>query len=112
MQKMKTTLAAVAIGLLASTAGAQYKTDTAKTLPAGKLQTSTPATEPLESAKRINRVEAQKLVAAGKAVYIDVRAKSDYDAGHIKGAINIPLAELPQRWLDLPLKKQLITYCA
>ena len=109
---MRTTLAAVAIGLLASTAGAQYKTDTSKTAPQGKLQTTIPAVEPLESAKRITRTDAQKLVAAGKAVYVDVRAKSDYDLEHIKGAINIPLNELPKRWADLPIKKTLITYCA
>ena len=113
-QKMRSTLAAVAIGLLASTAGAQYTSATPKTAPAGpqKVQTAIPASEPLESAKRINRKEAMKLVQAGKAVYIDVRPKSDFDLGHIKGAINIPLNELPKRWADLPIRKTLITYCA
>jgi 3-mercaptopyruvate sulfurtransferase SseA len=114
-QKMRLTIAAVAIGLLASTAGAQYKNDAPKTAPPSgpqKLQTAIAAQEPLESAKRINRADAIKLVQSGKAVWIDVRPKSDYDLGHIKGAINIPLTELPQRWVDLPVKKTLITYCA
>jgi rhodanese-related sulfurtransferase len=52
------------------------------------------------------------MVKSGKAVWIDVRPKSDYDLGHIKGAINIPLSELSNRWGDLPIKKTLITYCA
>ena len=111
---MRNTLAAVAIGLLASTAGAQYKNDAPKkaTVGPGKLQTAIPAAEPIESAKRINRTDAWKMVQAGKAVFVDVRAKSDYDASHIKGAISIPLNELPKRWADLPIKKTLITYCA
>lgn len=113
-QKMRFTLAAVAIGLLASTAGAQYKSDAPKTAPSGpqKIQTAIPASEPLESAKRINRTDAIKMVQAGKAVWIDVRPKSDYDLGHIKGAISIPLSELQHRFADLPIKKTLITYCA
>lgn len=113
-QKMRLTITAVAIGLLASTAGAQYKSDAPKTAPSGpqKIQTAIAAQEPLESAKRINRADAIKMVRSGKAVWIDVRPKSDYDLGHIKGAINIPLAELSKRWSDLPIKKTLITYCA
>jgi len=66
----------------------------------------------LESARRITREEAMKLVAEHKAVYIDVRPKEQYDISHIKGAISIPLAELPNRWRDLPVGKFLITYCA
>ena len=111
---MRSTLAAVVIGLLASTAGAQYKNDAPKQAPSGpqKVQTSIPSAEPLESAKRINRADAMKMVATGKAVYIDVRPKSEFDLGHIKGAINIPLTELQSRYADLPIMKFLITYCA
>ena len=53
-----------------------------------------------------------KMVAEHKAVYIDVRSKEQYDISHIKGAISIPLSELPTRWKDLPVGKFLITYCA
>ncbi|HEY6136743.1 MAG TPA: rhodanese-like domain-containing protein [Thermoanaerobaculia bacterium] len=66
----------------------------------------------LESAKRITREDAQKMVKEGKAVYIDVRGKDQYDIAHIPGAINIPLGELQNRWRDLPVGKYLITYCA
>lgn len=110
---MKSTVAALVIGLLASTAGAQYKSDAPKA-PSGplKVQKSVPAVEPLENAKRITRTEAMNLVKQGKAVFVDVRPKADYDAGHIKGAISIPLPELQGRYAQLPLKKTLITYCA
>jgi hypothetical protein len=66
----------------------------------------------LEAAKRITREDAQKMVKEGKAVWIDVRGKDQYDIAHIPGAINIPLGELPNRWKDLPVGKYLITYCA
>ena len=67
---------------------------------------------PLESAKRIERDQAIKKVHDGKAVWVDVRSKDSYDAGHIKGAINIPLSEILTRIGELPAKKEIITYCA
>ncbi|MEO8034240.1 MAG: rhodanese-like domain-containing protein [Acidobacteriota bacterium] len=67
---------------------------------------------PLESARRIKRDEAMKLVKAGKAVYVDVRSKDSFDAGHIKGALNIPLSELLTRLKEVPTQRTIITYCA
>jgi len=67
---------------------------------------------PLESARRISREEAIKLVKEKKAVYVDVRGKDQYDQGHIKGAINIPLGDLVNHLRDLPPKQFIITYCA
>lgn len=67
---------------------------------------------PLESARRITREEAIKLVKEEKAVYVDVRGKDQYDLGHIKGAISIPLGDLLTRVKELPPRKFIITYCA
>ncbi|HXH38967.1 MAG TPA: rhodanese-like domain-containing protein [Thermoanaerobaculia bacterium] len=67
---------------------------------------------PLESARRITREEAIKLVKEKKAVYVDVRAKDQYDQSHIKGAINIPLGDLLTRLREIPPKQFIITYCA
>lgn len=36
------------------------------------------------------------------SVVIDVRIRDDYEKGHIPGALNIPLAELPDRIAELP----------
>jgi hypothetical protein len=76
------------------------------------IPTGTVADTSLDSARRIPRDEAIKMVHEGKAVYVDVRSKEQYDISHIKGAISIPLSDLPNRWKDLPLHKFLITYCA
>jgi len=63
-------------------------------------------------ARRITREEAIKLVKEKKAVYVDVRGKDQYDQGHIKGAINIPLGDILTRLREIPPKTFIITYCA
>jgi len=67
---------------------------------------------PLESARRITREEAIKLVKEKKAVYVDVRSKEQYDQAHITGAISIPLGDVITRVKELPPGKFIITYCA
>lgn len=65
-----------------------------------------------DEARRIAREEAIKLVAAKKAVFVDVRPVDSYNSGHIKGAINIPESEITRRVKELPKGKLIITYCA
>src|SRR5207248_8050122 len=82
-------------------------------IPSGQQPQLQPQVETsLDSARRIERDEAMKMVKEHKAVWIDVRQKDQYDISHIPGAINIPLGELTTRWKDLPPGKFLITYCA
>ncbi len=125
---MRTMVAALAITVFAAgLAQAQYKQTPAparppavnpdgpavQIIPTGSQPQLQPQVEAsLESARRISREDAMKMVAEHKAVYIDVRSKEQYDISHIKGAISIPLSELPTRWKDLPVGKFLITYCA
>jgi rhodanese-related sulfurtransferase len=42
---------------------------------------------------------------------LDVREKSEYDAGRIPGAVNIPIRELPKRMGEVPKGKPIIVYC-
>lgn len=81
---------------------------------AGPLQLTTPTPQQMEMAQapRINRDQAQKLVKAGKAIYIDVRSKETYDKGHLPGALSIPGSQLLHRLSEIPPDKKLITYCA
>ena len=46
-----------------------------------------------------------------KAVILDVRSREGYRAGHVPGAINIPLEDLKDRWQELPKAKQIVSYC-
>jgi rhodanese-related sulfurtransferase len=46
-----------------------------------------------------------------KLVVVDVRDKTDYDAGHVPGAISAPLKELAARYKELDAGKKVILYC-
>lgn len=56
-------------------------------------------------------VDYRELMSRG-AVIVDVRTKSEYLAGHIKGSKNIPLQSLQAHLSDLPKNKPIITCCA
>ena len=73
-------------------------------------QTTAAASDPA-AARRISGEEARQAVAKGEAVLVDVRAKQAYDAGHAKGAVSLPLSDLPSRAGELPKDKLVITYC-
>jgi 3-mercaptopyruvate sulfurtransferase SseA len=115
---MRRTPAVLAVVFAAGLASAQMKAPqqtapTATPAPAIESQQAVAAREvPPESARRIQRDEAIKLVKAGKAVFVDVRPRAQYDEGHIKGAVSFPLSELPAHMKELPTKKMIITYCA
>ncbi len=47
-----------------------------------------------------------------KYVVIDARVPKDYEAEHIKGAINIPMEILRQKYDELDRTKSYITYCS
>jgi len=46
----------------------------------------------------------------GTLIY-DVRTPDEYKEGHIKGAILIPLQELPDRYTQIPQHKKVVVYC-
>lgn len=64
-------------------------------------------TFPLDPAK------AKELLTGNESKYlvIDLRSAEDYAKGHVKGAVNIPLAQLPQNLDKLPMDKTLMLYC-
>jgi ArsR family transcriptional regulator len=42
---------------------------------------------------------------------LDVRPAEEYAAGHIRGAINVPLSELTKRLHEIPADKEIVAYC-
>lgn len=46
------------------------------------------------------------------AVILDVRSREEYQRGHIKGSIHIPLNHLPNELSKLKKEKPIITVCA
>lgn len=61
------------------------------------------------SAATLDIPALQARLADGKTQVVDVRDKGDFDVGHIRGALNVPLPELEQRldelaaWRERPL---------
>jgi rhodanese-related sulfurtransferase len=65
----------------------------------------------LRVAGTISGQEARQLVEDG-AVLVDVRTPEEFQAGHIEGARNIPVGELPQRSSEVGDKSQpVVVYC-
>lgn len=52
-----------------------------------------------------------ELVRKGEVTVLDVRPAEEYNAGHIPGAISIPLKELQLRLSGLPHDQEIVAYC-
>ncbi|MEV3966044.1 metalloregulator ArsR/SmtB family transcription factor [Nocardia sp. NPDC050193] len=59
----------------------------------------------------ITRDELIRRRDTGEITLLDVRPHDEYTAGHIPGAINIPVAELADRLAELPAGADIIAYC-
>ncbi len=55
--------------------------------------------------------EVLKLARKGEVTVIDVRPRAEFRAGHVKGALNIPLGELGQHLDELPRDRDIVAYC-
>jgi len=54
-------------------------------------------------------LEARRV--AGTVEIVDVRNPSEFEAGHLPGAVNVPLGRLPERLGDLPRGRPLVVHC-
>lgn len=64
-----------------------------------------------DDAQPVDRKELLRLAKADEVTVLDVRPEGEYQAGHIAGAVNIPLPELARRLAELPRGKQVVAYC-
>jgi rhodanese-related sulfurtransferase len=55
--------------------------------------------------------ELRKRLRDGSATVVDVRPREEYEAGHIPGAISMPVAQLKRRMKELPRSREVIAYC-
>jgi len=59
--------------------------------------------------------QLKKAITTGERMLIlDVREPDEFSSGHIAGAVNVPVRELPNRANELPQEKSLkiVAYCA
>lgn len=64
-----------------------------------------------EGMEPLDREALLRRVRGGEATVLDVRPAEEYRAGHIPGAISIPLPELKRRLLELPQDTEIVAYC-
>jgi rhodanese-related sulfurtransferase/DNA-binding transcriptional ArsR family regulator len=61
--------------------------------------------------EQIDRAELLRRASAGEVVVLDVRPAVEFAAGHIPGAVSIPIDELPARLAELPAELEVVVYC-
>ena len=59
----------------------------------------------------MTRDELAERLRAGDVVVLDVRPEPEFRAGHIIGALSIPVAELSRRLRQVPKGQQVVAYC-
>jgi rhodanese-related sulfurtransferase len=59
----------------------------------------------------VGEEELQSRLRRGLVTVVDVRPPEEYAAGHLPGAINVPISDLEERMNELPRRKEVIAYC-
>ena len=54
---------------------------------------------------------ARRLQDGDPVVVLDVRPAAEHAAGHLPGAVSIPVAELRRRLAELPADREIVAYC-
>jgi rhodanese-related sulfurtransferase len=68
----------------------------------------------LDARGAMEAVEGEELlrrVKNGEVTVLDVRPPEEYRAGHVPGAISIPVGELKARLRELPKQREVVAYC-
>ncbi|MBI2907927.1 MAG: hypothetical protein HYX92_09755 [Chloroflexi bacterium] len=95
-------LAGLAVAACASAASVA----SSATAPAASTAASTPALPFAPSEMNAPEVKAR----LGGLVVVDVRFLVDFNQAHVPGAISMPLAEIEQRYRELPRGKPIVVY--
>lgn len=59
----------------------------------------------------VGREELLRRIESGDVVVLDVRPVEEYAAGHVRGAVSIPIEELSARLDELPANVEIVAYC-
>ena len=59
----------------------------------------------------VTRAELHRRLRRRDVVVLDVRPAPEYHAGHISGAISVPIEDLPRKLRDLPPDAEVVAYC-
>lgn len=64
-----------------------------------------------EEGDAVDTDELLRRLTSGDVVVLDVRPEPEYSAGHLPGAVHIPLDELAARLSELPTDREVVAYC-
>jgi len=64
-----------------------------------------------EQLEPVSRRELVKRAREKSVLILDVRPPEEYEAGHIRGAVSVPLNDLKRRLAKLPKRKEIVAYC-
>jgi rhodanese-related sulfurtransferase/biotin operon repressor len=64
-----------------------------------------------ENMEAVTAEELARRMEGGSVLVLDVRPTQEYVAGHIPGAISIPVTELGERLKELPRSTEIVAYC-
>lgn len=64
-----------------------------------------------EDTEAVDTAELLRRLGAGETVVLDVRPAPEYAAGHLPGAVHIPLEQLAGRLAELPADREIVAYC-
>ncbi len=67
--------------------------------------------EQADGARAISFLEFDEMTRSGHVLLVDVRPASEFAAGHVDGAVNIPVADLATRINELPDDASIVAYC-
>ena len=59
----------------------------------------------------VTLAELRRRLKDGSATIVDVRPRVEFEAGHIPGAISMPVDDLRRRMKELPRRREIIAYC-
>jgi hydroxyacylglutathione hydrolase len=79
---------------------------------AGGLEAWTQARLPTESTEEIGLERLKAFNEQAEGLIVDVRQRNEFNAGHIKGSLNIELGELTEHLDGLPRELPIVTICA
>jgi rhodanese-related sulfurtransferase len=57
----------------------------------------------------VKPAEAQAL--SGRAVFVDVREPYEYEAGHVRGSLHVPIGQIAARWEEIPRDRDVVVVC-
>lgn len=64
-----------------------------------------------DDTEQVTAEELLRRMDAGEVTVIDVRPREEFEAGHIPGALSIPVDQLAERLTELPADREIIAYC-